>query len=556
MKRAAQLLAAAAAVFLAAAPAAGPADAESLAEQARRMLQGRLATAGEPPKVHIGGRETRVSEMLPSFYAGREFRLAWSDGLAPLSHADVLINSLDGAEAEGLRPQFYRTDESRAALEEVRRKALEGGPPAPELLADMDILLTDAFLAYGFDLLTGRVNPESIEGEWADHGWEADLPGLLNSALETGMVKEALENLDPPHKSFAGLKQALAAYRGIAEAGGWNPVPSDAVLGKGDRGWRVGLLRARLSLTDGAGQGGGILFDEDLERAVLRFQRRHGLLADGIAGSDTIGALNVPVEERIRRTELNMERWRWLPQDFGERYIVVNSAGFRMKIFERGAPVMSMRVVVGEPYWHTPNFSSLMTYIVLNPSWSVTRKIAVEEMLPKMRKDSGYFMRQGFRTYRDDEEIDAEGVDWENVPEDGFDYKFIQPPGLLNPLGRMKFMFPNRFAVYLHDTPDKGLFSASVRTFSHGCIRIEKPLELAEYLLREDPEWTHERLLAAIEEGEERTIRLPRPENIHLLYWTAWVEEDGTVQFRDDIYGRDELLNEKLFGAAPAPPSP
>ncbi len=552
MNRAASILASAAAVFLAAAPL----GADSLAEQARRILQGRVALAGEPPKVQIGGREMHVSEMLPSFYARREFRLAWSDGFEPLFHADVLINSLDGAGAEGLRPEFYRTDQGKAALEEVRRKVREGEPPAPELLADMDLLLTDAFLAYGFDLLTGRVNPASIEGEWADNDWEADLQGLLNSALELGMVGEALENLNPPHHSFAGLKQALAVYRGIAEAGGWNAVPSDAMLEKGDRGWRVGLLRARLLVTDGAGQGprdGEVLFDETMEQAVLGFQRRHGLRADGMVGPNTIEALNVPVEKRIRRIELNMERWRWLPQDFGEHYIVVNSAGFQMKLFENDVPVMSMRVVVGEPYWHTPNFSALMTYIVLNPSWNVTKKIAVREMLPKIRKDPGYLMKQGFNIYRDDEEIDPESIDWESVPEDGFNFKFVQPPGPLNPLGRIKFMFPNRFAVYLHDTPSKGLFSAPVRTFSHGCIRIEKPVELAKYLLREDPDWTHERLLAAIEEGEERTIRLPHPETIHLLYWTAWVEEDGTVQFRDDVYGRDKLLDEKLFMEAPTP---
>ncbi len=242
-----------------------------------------------------------------------------------------------------------------------------------------------------------------------------------------------------------------------------------------------------------------------------------------------------------------MERWRWLPSDLGDRYIFVNTAAFQLSVVEYGRPVMKMRIVVGKPYWHTPSFSAKMTYLVLNPTWNVPRNIAVEEIIPMVRKNPNYLDREGLKILSSlggkPELIDPDTVNWKSISEENPGIRFFQPPGPHNPLGRIKFMFPNRFSVYLHDTPSKRLFNHTVRTFSHGCIRIEKPLELADYLL---PELSKEDISSLIEQGDEQKVPLPEPVIVHSLYWTAWVDSDGTVNFREDIYGRDEALLELL----------
>jgi murein L,D-transpeptidase YcbB/YkuD len=556
----------------------------TLSEQVGEILKKRISEADVDQKVFINGKESHVSGMISAFYERRKFLPAWSNEmnlhqaetaeypgkgkepsktpvkgeytvvLVPIKQADDLVSAVKGAGNEGLRPYSYREAGMEAALAGMRNAVSK--PSSPEIAADMDLMLTDAFLSYGMDLLVGRVNPATIEGEWADYGWEADLPLGLEMALSEDAVKMTLEGLVPPHPGYNLLRQVLASHREMSSAGGWPTVPPGPILRIGNRTGRVRALRARLLVTGDLDPAVGVdeyLFDSDLERAVKRFQWRHGLRPDGLVGSRTLAALNVSIDARIRQVELNMERWRWLPEDFGQHYIFVNSADFNMKVVRDGMTEMTMRVVVGKPYWHTPSFSAVLTYIVLNPSWHVPRSIALHDLLPILRRKPRYIHEQGFKVYegRRDRvmEIDPGSVNWRKVDEENFGFMFRQMPGPLNPLGRLKFMFPNRFAVYMHATPSSKLFSAEVRAFSHGCLRIERPVELAEHLLRDDPEWTYESLLAAIEEGVEKTVKLPKPINIHLLYWTTWVDEEyGTTMFRKDIYGRDERLEEALLG--------
>jgi murein L,D-transpeptidase YcbB/YkuD len=424
-------------------------------------------------------------------------------------------------------------------------------------VARVDIMLTRALLTYCSDLLSGRVNPASIEGEWSGH--TPDVSSLVQKSILSATVHKNLQSLLPKHEGYFRLRRALLAYRHIAEEGGWRPVPDGKELKEGSRGVRVALLKKRLAATGdlGTGHADGSEFDGRLTEAVLRFQARHGLEPDGVVGNDTLGALNVPVSERVRQIELNMERWRWLPGSFGEHYIIVNNADFRMEVHERGETILSMRVVVGKPFWHTPSFSALMTYLVLNPSWNVPTNITAEDLVPKIQNDPGYLEERGYQVLsgwgEGAEEMDPKTIDWRSVTKEDISFRLRQRPGPLNPLGRIKFMFPNGYEIYMHDTPAKGLFSLTVRTYSHGCIRIEKPLELAGYLLRENPEWTRDAIAAAIEEGEEQTIRLNHPVRVHLLYWTAWADKEGRVHFREDIYERDGLLEEALFGAGEAP---
>jgi len=348
-------------------------------------------------------------------------------------------------------------------------------------------------------------------------------------------------------------------YREIAAKGGWPMVPHGSKMQKGDRSERILALSGRLIATgdlDRRFRNSEGLFDDALEQAVRRFQQRHGLEVDGVVGLSTLAALNVPVEERIRQIELNMERWRWLPRDFGQRYILVNIANFELDVVEDGKPLMIMHIVVGRPYRRTPVFSDKITYLVLSPYWHVPKNIAIQDMLSLIRNDTNYLAKHNIKVFQglgtDTREIDAKTIDWSKVTAENFNYRFRQGPGPMNALGRVKFMFPNKFNVYLHDTPSRELFAKTERAFSSGCIRIEKPIELAEYLLRDDPQWTRDNILAVIDKLVEQTVPLPKLIPIHILYCTAWANEDGSIQFRNDIYGRDKLLDEALREGPPS----
>jgi murein L,D-transpeptidase YcbB/YkuD len=292
------------------------------------------------------------------------------------------------------------------------------------------------------------------------------------------------------------------------------------------------------------------VLDDAVEQALKRFQYRHGLVVDGVAGPETIAALNVPAESRARQIALNMERRRWHPQNLGTRYILVNAAAFGLEVVENDRVVLSMRTVVGKPYRRSPVFSATMTELVFSPFWHVPPGIAKHDILPRIRKNAAYLSQERIKVFRgwgpEAVEVDPTSVDWSQIEPDALPYRFRQAPGLSNPLGGVKFMFPNRFNVYLHDSPSKELFDEVTRAFSSGCIRVERAAELASYLLRQDPFWKPDEIHKAMTAGPEQTVSLPEPIAVHLRYCTAWVDRDGAVQFRDDIYKRDKALDEAL----------
>jgi murein L,D-transpeptidase YcbB/YkuD len=534
-----------------------PASAASISTKASTLIKGTIESGGAQTEVLVRSERIRITGMLLRFYRNRDYMPAWSGDGKRFANVDALVTALAQAYEEGLRPEDYPIEQMESLLD-ILSKSLEAGEtPDPAVVADLDLMATATYLSYGYHLLAGRIYTEIMDGEWSDYIWEADLDVLLGEALESSDIGGTLKGLVPPHREYEEMREALAEYREIASNGGWTKVPAGASMKLNYRGRRVALLRDRLTASGDLYEeqtDDEYLFDRAIDDAVLRFQWRHGLWPDGIVGPRTLTAMNVPVESRINQIELNMERWRWLPTDLGDRYIFVNTAAFELSVLEYGQPAMKMRIVVGKPYWHTPSFSARMTYIVLNPSWNVPRSIAVEEIIPKVRNDPGYLNREGLKVISSLGEktklIEPDTVDWASVSEENLSIRFFQPPGPHNPLGRMKFMFPNRFSVYLHDTPSKGLFNHTVRTFSHGCVRIEKPLELADYLL---PELSREDITGLIEQGDQLKVPLPEPVTVHSLYWTAWVESDGTVNFREDIYGRDEALLE-LLSEAPMTP--
>jgi murein L,D-transpeptidase YcbB/YkuD len=471
------------------------------------------------------------------FYARRAFRPAWNNEQGPNRLADALVAELNRADMEGLNPEDYHVNEIGALLAYVRLAASDGRAPETARLADLDLLLTDAFLLYGSHLLGGRVDPESLHPLWEASPRGADLGTVLEDALENRKIARALQRLAPVHEGYQRLRAALARERAFAEAGAWPVLPKDP---------GVALLRERLSAEGDLKKKEGVEFDDDLRKALRHFQWRHGLEQTGALDAQTLAELNVSAEARVNQIRLNLERWRWLPQDLGRRRIEVNIAAYEMQVIDDDEVALQMRVVVGKTYRRTPVFSDTVRYIVLNPNWHVPASIAVDELIPKIQKDSTYLERFGMHLIdADSKEVDPRTVDWRGITAENFPYRLRQDPGRLNALGQMKFMFPNRYDVYLHDTPSRHLFEETQRDFSHGCIRIEKPMDLAVYLMKKS-KWNQETIEQALDEGTERTMYLPRPMPIHLLYFTAWADEDGTIQFREDINGIDPPLSRAL----------
>jgi murein L,D-transpeptidase YcbB/YkuD len=375
------------------------------------------------------------------------------------------------------------------------------------------------------------------------------LVAVLEKGLKTKDVGAALDSLKPTHSTYRNLKVALKKIQAEADNGGRPDFVRGQKLKAGDGGPRVIALRNYLKATGdlaASGSDSADIFDLELEKAVKAFQRRHGLEVDGVVGTMTAAAMAVTLEYRLRQVRANLERWRWITSDLGDRYILVNIADFIVHLIEGEKAIMSQPAVVGRTYRRTPDFSGRMTYLEVNPYWNIPPRLAREDVLPKVRENPGYLEAQGIRVFRDwsadAPEIDSNTIDWPRVQAESLAFKFQQKPGPLNALGQLKFVFPNKFDVYLHDTPAKELFKKAVRNLSSGCIRLERPLELAVYLLKDDPEWDETKLRGAIQTGETRIIPLKHPINVHVLYWTAWLDGEGRVCFREDIYGRDAAL--------------
>ena len=487
------------------------------------------------------------------FYQMRKYDPAWTRDGYPLPVAEALAKAIKAADAEGLQPRDYHLERIETTLAEIRQILVRNEKPDPANIINLEFLLSDAYLVYAAHLLNGRVNPETLHAdEWTIYPTRFNLARHLSMALDGGDVEGSLKGLLPAQQGYGRLKTALIVYRGLAERGGWPVIPGDGRLEKGMKSDRVPVLRSRMKVTgempatvDSAND----LFDEAVEDAVKRFQLRHGLFDDGIVGARTLRALNVPVENRIRQIELNLERWRWLPQNLGNPYIMVNIAGYGLEVVENESPVLTMKIIVGTAYQKTPVFSGKMTYVEMNPYWNVPHSIATEETLEKIQKNPEFFAKENMKVFtagQNGETVNPASIDWSALSENNFPFRLRQEPGPRNPLGRIKFMFPNKHNVYLHDTSDPQLFRKERREFSHGCIRIEKPMEMAEFVMRGSKEWPIENIKAVLKTKETTVANLPKPIPVHILYFTAWGNGDGTIHFLEDIYRRDERLNRAL----------
>ncbi len=538
--------------------------ADPILERVKGVIKSRLNGGTTLDALTCQGEMICGIRMLPQAYRKSNHLPLWIDASLSLEKAEAVSVAISRAGEEGLLPEDYHLDTIHDLLAVICEQSSTSGSASvpPELWADLDLILTDAFLLYGSHLAAGRVNPETLHTDWKINPGSVDLLAALEDAASTGRVGVTLGNLWPTHSGYTDLRDALAKLRSLAADRGWPSIDPGETLRPGDRHVAVNGLRQRLTSSGDARPTGPdddpFFFDAALESAVRQFQERSRLKVDGIVGLDTLGMLNVPVNRRIRQVVLNLERWRWLPHDLGTRYIIVNTADFRLKAVENGRVALQMRVVVGRPARRSPVFSADMTYLVINPYWNVPTTIAVEDILPELRKDVGYLAQRGIRVFQswdvDAPEVDPAAVDWQAYHADRFPFWLRQDPGPYNALGRIKFMFPNPFAVYLHDTPNRSLFNRVQRDFSSGCIRVESPAALADFVLAGDDRWPPDVLAEMIEKGERRTIRLKQPVPVHLLYMTAWADDTGAIQFRKDIYDRDKALEAALNQRRPSKP--
>lgn len=492
------------------------------------------ALAGGPPVFVVRDREgLHLWDLTKQFYQSRGDAPAWIEKGHPRPQMNQLIDALQHVDREGLDPALYNASTLAARAKEHDS-------------IDLDVRLTYLYLDYASDLANGLSNLAHADPEWKIQGKKTDVLALLQQSLDQNRVAASLAELTPSHAQYVRLRDALQQYRQIAEHGGWPQLPLSLKLKPGEANPAVPVMARRLSITgdfSGTVRDGDTSYGPELQEAVKRFQRRHGLAGDGVVAATTITQMNVPVERRIDQIALNLERWRWLPRDLGERYVFVNLPEYRLEVWDHGTVPVSMRVVVGKKDTPTPIFTDDMTYVVFAPYWNVPSDIASKETIPSAMKDPAFLARANMEVLdKHGSVVDPASID----PEHPGDYRFRQRPGGNNSLGYVKFMFPNQFNVYLHDTPADSLFARATRSFSHGCVRLEQPETLAQYVLADQPEWTPEKIEAAMHAGQEKAVKLRAPLPVYLGYFTARVSADGILQFRDDLYGIDAHQNALL----------
>ena len=510
---------------------------DKVAAQIRRDLKVRALPADAP------WRDKRTLALLRSFYKKRGMKPAWTTGRGPNGDAKALAQVLERADQEGLDPDDYSTGPLKARLEKTKNVPVDATSPAA--LAEFDLLCSIAALHYMSDVHDGRISPRALDAVWVEKPHKNDMDARLADALRQHGLEPALADLPPQRDEYRNLRKARERYAGLAQDG-WPLIPAGPPLKKGDHGPRVRALRQRLVVTGDLAEGASDRFDDALDQAVKRLQERSGRGADGVVAEPERAALNVPAILRLRQIELNMERWRWLPESFGDRHLLVNIPEYRLHLVDGGKDELAMRVVVGKVMSQTPVFSDTMTAVVVNPTWSVPPSIVRNEIVPALAEDGDYLAKHHMRV------LGTNGEELADYDLSDSTTRVIvrQDAGEGNALGALKFIFPNSFDVYLHDTPAGALFDAEDRSFSHGCIRVEDPVALAHAVLRGRPESNEGRLRALIATGETKTIALPTPLPVHIVYFTASADPDGSASFLSDVYGIDEDLSDRLHGRA------
>jgi murein L,D-transpeptidase YcbB/YkuD len=491
----------------------------------------------------VRGANIVAADGVARFYEADQFQPRWQDS----ARLDQLIAAIADLQYDGLDPTDYHV----AVLQSFRSDLRGGKLLLPTDQADLDLVATDAMMLALYHLYFGKVDPERLSSQWNFAARPLDVEAGLDrfrQALAAGEIAESFERARPQHPWYQRGRERLREYRALAAAGGWSSISPGPTMKPGDSDPRVPALRYRLTVSkdlEGTLEAPtppyDMLYDPALEAAVRRFQQRHGLTADGAIGPGTLQALNVPVSARIDQIRVNLERSRWVLHELHGDFVLVDVAGFYVSYFRDEEPVWTSKVIVGRPYRETPIFKSMITYVVFNPTWTIPPGILVKDKLPVIKRDPGYLKRNNIRVIdASGREVDPRSVNWNRYGAGRLPpYQLRQDPGDDNALGLVKIMFPNRYSVYLHDTPSKSLFDKDERTFSSGCIRVQKAFELAELVLDDASRWNQATMAEVVAAKAMKTVNLAKPVPVLLLYWTAQPTPDGQVLFRNDIYGRD-----------------
>jgi murein L,D-transpeptidase YcbB/YkuD len=489
------------------------------------------------------GARIIVDELVARYYEAQQFQPAWQDP----AKLDELVASIDDLRNDGLDPDDYHLEALQSYRLDVRMKS----PLTLQDRADLELLATDAFMLGLYHVYLGKVDPVKLSSQW--NFSQRPIPSFeqglqrFSARLAAGEIREAFDSARPSHVWYQRGRARLQEYRAIAAAGGWPSIPDGPTIKPGMSDTRVPVLRKRLEVTkDLAPAVAAVaaadpdLYDTTLEQAVKAFQDRHGLTPDGAIGPGTRAAMNVPVAQRIDQIRVNLERARWTLHELKGEFVLVDVAGFYVSYFRNDEPIWTSKVIVGRDQRETPIFRSKITYVVFNPTWTIPPGILVKDKLPDLKRNPGALKKMNIRVLDGSgREVNPYSVNWKQYGASRLPpYQFVQDPGPNNALGLVKVMFPNPYLVYLHDSPAKSLYEQDQRTFSSGCIRVQKAFELAELVLN-DPQWNKQSMDAVIATGETRTVNLRQPVPVLILYWTAQPRADGQLVFRNDVYGRD-----------------
>ncbi len=483
----------------------------------------------------IGDAVIAQPGLLAALYKQRDYKPLWT-GKGDIAE---LISAVSSVTADGLLPEDYHLSalKTLAAPERV----------GPEQAARLDLVATDALARLAVHLHYGKTDPRAFDPNWNISAPIApdDFLKLAQKVAASERPVAAALDLAPHHWFYGQLKKALAAQRAHAADGGWGTVEPGETLKPGMTDPRVAGLRARLAASGeytGTAPADPNLYDEDLVKAAQRFQELHGIDPDGAIGKKTVAELNVTAQQRVDQLRLNLERARWVLNQIGDEFIIVNISGFHLYVIKDGVPVWNTRVVVGKTFRQTPMFKSTMRTVVLNPTWTVPPTILKQDLLPKIAKDPSYLASHNMQVVDGSgAAVDPSGIDWHDARR-RFPYNLVQGPGPDNALGQVKFLFPNEHSIYLHDTPHREGFERADRAASSGCIRVEHPMELAYYLLADAKDWPRERIDDVLAAGKTQNIILERKMPVVIMYWTAQLDRDGTMHFFPDLYNRDPAL--------------
>ena len=493
--------------------------------------------------VEVDGKELFSQSDLPQFYTNRNFELAWKNK----KNRKDLIESIQASYDEGLNPADYHLEKIQGLLDKSKSGKLSNAE-----LADLDLLMSDALILYGSHLLEGKLEQSAIRKQWDVEKNEKpeNIDSLLTVTLHNKTVKLALERLKPNNYMYMLMKSNLKRLRNEAQNGDWPIVSEGPTLKPGDSSERIAVIRAYLIAVGDLKEekvADENLYDDALETAVKKFQLRHKLTDDAAIGKGTLAQMRVPIEDRINMILLNLERMRWILNKPDEDFLIVNIAGFEVRRITDKTQVFDSRVIVGKYHHETPVFKGEMKYIVMNPTWTLPYSIATRETLPKLKKDPGYLAAKHMEVMdRNGKILNSANIDWSQYSAGNFPFIIRQKAGPWNALGEVKFIFPNKYAVYLHDTPSRGLFNAQDRAFSHGCIRTEDKWGLMMSLMDDPEKWNMDKINEILKSGKTTNIPLPKPINIYLIYLTAAVDQENNLMFMKDIYKRDDDILKAL----------